>query len=306
MAENQKRSKASIYFQAVRAFAFPASAIPAITGAMLAYMQDPNYVTWWLFPFILISVVLMQAASNVISDYDDYNIGVDTKESYGGSGVLTEDLLKPKEAFRFGIILFIIAFLFGLPIIIERGWIILLLGIFGILGGFFYTAKPVGYKYVALGDLMIFLLYGPSITGGTYYALTGLFSWNAVIIGIPLGLLVVGILHSNNFRDTIHDRKANIKTFASVIGENLSKAEYIFLISGAYLIIIALIIFKVLSPWSLLVLLSLPPAIKNINAIKGVHIEDTAKIAMLDVQTAQLTLMFGVLLSISLLITKLI
>jgi hypothetical protein len=38
--------------------------------------------------------------------------------------------------------------------------------------------------------------------------------------------------------------------------------------------------------------------------IKGVKIEDTGKIAMLDAMTAQLTLMFGVLLSISLIITK--
>jgi 1,4-dihydroxy-2-naphthoate octaprenyltransferase len=61
-----------------------------------------------------------------------------------------------------------------------------------------------------------------------------------------------------------------------------------------------------LSPWSLIVFLSLPPAIKNLSLIKGVRSDNTGKIAMLDAQTAQLTLLFGVLLSISVLLTKLL
>jgi len=67
---------------------------------------------------------------------------------------------------------------------------------------------------------------------------------------------------------------------------------------------VLLVVFNVLTVWSLLVFLSLPIALKNMNMIKGVKIEDTGKIAMLDALTAQLTLMFGVLLSISIIITK--
>ena len=67
-----------------------------------------------------------------------------------------------------------------------------------------------------------------------------------------------------------------------------------------------MVAFSILPIWSLLVFLSLPIALKNMNMIKGVKIEDTGKIAMLDAMTAQLTLMFGVLLSISLIITKLV
>lgn len=298
-------SKGAVYFQALRAFSFPASLIPCLLGAMLALLYGTE-VTWWLMPFIAISLLFLHAGSNVISDVDDYKKGVDAKGTLGGSRVLPDGLLTPKEMFRFGLLLFGFAVLAGLPIILDRGMLVLWLGIVGIIGGFFYTGRPIGYKYVALGDIFIFLLYGPAIVTGTFYALTGMFFTEVLLISIPLGLLVTGILQANNLRDIINDRKANIKTLATVFGEGFAKGEYVFLIIGAYLTVILLVVFNVLSLWSLLVFLSLPIALKNMNMIKGVKIEDTGKIAMLDAMTAQLTLMFGVLLSISLVITKLV
>lgn len=298
-------SKGAVYFQALRAFSFPASLIPCLLGAMLAMLYGTS-VTWWLMPFIAISLLFLHAGSNVISDVDDYKKGVDAKGTLGGSRVLPDGLLTPKEMFRFGLLLFGFAVLFGLPIIMDRGMLVLWLGIVGIIGGFFYTGRPIGYKYVALGDIFIFLLYGPAIVTGTFYALTGMFFTEVLLISIPLGLLVTGILQANNLRDIINDRKANIKTLATVFGEGFAKGEYVFLIMGAYLTVILLVVFNVLTFWSLLVFLSLPAALKNMNMIKGVKIEDTGKIAMLDAMTAQLTLMFGVLLSISIVITKLV
>src|SRR4030095_5532888 len=301
MAQNTPKSRA--YIQAVRTFSFPASMIPCLLGAMFALLYGVN-ISWWLMPFIAVSLLLLHAGSNVISDVDDYKRGVDTTDTLGGSRVIPTGLLSAKEMTRFGLTLFFIAILIGLPIIFERGLVILWFGILGLLGGFFYTGRPIGYKYLALGDFAIFILYGPAIVAGTFFALTGTFSWVAVYASIPLGVLITGILHANNLRDIIHDRKANIKTLANVFGEGFAKAEYVFLIAGAYLTVVILVLLKVLAPWSLLVFLSLPVALKNMNMIKGIKIEDTGKIAMLDVMTAQLTLMFGVLLSISIVITK--
>lgn len=301
---NAAPSKTQVYLQAVRTFSFPASLIPCLLGAMLALLYGTE-IAWWLMPFAAISLLLLHAGSNVISDYDDYRVGVDTTATLGGSRVLPTGLLSPKEMLRFGLTLFIVAVVIGLPIIYERGLVILWFGMLGLLGGFFYTGRPVGYKYLALGDFGIFMIYGPAIVAGTFYALTGTFSWSAVYISIPLGLLVTGILQANNLRDIIHDRQANIKTLATIYGEGFAKGEYIFLIVGAYLTVAVLVFTNILSWWSLIVFLSLPVALKNMNMIKGVKIEDTGKIAMLDALTAQLTLMFGVLLSISIVITKL-
>lgn len=297
-------SKAKIWFRATRPFSFTASVIPCVLGAMLALLVSNGSLSWYLFPFILVSSVLLHAATNLVSDYFDFIKGVDTKDSFGGSGVLTEGLLQPKQVFNMGILFFALAFIIGLPIIFSRGELILILGIVGILGGFFYTGWPIGYKYVALGNVFVFILMGPLMVVGTFYALTGYYSGDVLFISLPIGCLVTGILQANNLRDIIHDQKANIKTFESVAGNGFAKGEYLFLIITAYVIVIILVALKILSPWSLLVLLSLPPAIKNMNQIKGVQVDNTSKIAMLDVQTAQLHLLFGLLLSISVLISK--
>lgn len=302
--ENITRSKASIYFQAVRAFSFPASVVPCVLGAMLALLMEPQTISWWLMPFIILSLISLHAASNVTTDFDDYNRGVDREDTLGGSRVLVEKLLKPAEMLRFGLALFGAAIFFGLPIIIERGFVLLVLGFAGIIGGYFYTAKPFSFKYRALGDILIFLMYGPAIVGGTFYALTGHFTWTSVYVSVPVGFLIVGILQANNLRDIIHDRAANIKTLATIFGNGFAKGEYIFLIVGSYLTIAVLVLTNILSAWALIVLLSLPLAIKNLEALKGVTVENTSKIAMLDAQTAQLTLVFGVLQSLSLLIYK--
>lgn len=300
----KKKTSFKIWMQAVRAFSFPASMIPCVLGIMLALLISPDASKWYLIPFIMISLILMHASSNMVSDYDDYINGVDLKESFGGSKVLTNDLLSPKQVFRGAITLYLIAVMFGLPIIFERGYIILLFGLFGILSGFFYTRRPIGFKYIALGDILFFFIYGPAIVSGTFYALTGEFNTHVLYASAPVGMLVVGILHANNMRDIIHDSNAKIKTMSNVFGITFAKGEYLFLIIGAYIVVLVLIVFRVLSPWSLLVFLSLPPAIKNMTSIRGVQVEDTSKIAMLDVQTAQLTLMFGLLLSASVLLTK--
>jgi len=301
-----KQSSAKIWFRATRPFSFTASVIPCIVGAMTALLVEGGNSLWYLFPFILVSSVLLHAATNLVSDYYDFVKGVDTKDSFGGSGVLLEELLKPRQVFNAGILFFVLAFVIGLPIILARGEVILVLGIVGILGGFFYTGWPIGYKYVALGNFFVFLLMGPLMVVGTFYALTGTYMADVLYISLPIGFLVAGILQANNLRDIIHDQKANIKTFASVAGSGYAKAEYLFLIIGAYVIVIALVLLEVLSPWSLIVLLSLPPAIKNMNQIKGVAVDNTSKIAMLDVQTAQLHMLFGLLLSVSILISKFI
>ncbi len=306
MPEDKRKNKLQIWIQAVRAFSFAATMIPCLLGIMLALLIIPDSSKWYLIPFIATSLVLIHAASNLISDYDDYKKGVDFKESYGGSRVLPDKLLTPKQVFKGSMVLYAVSITLGLPIIFERGFVILLYGLFGMLSGFFYTRRPIGFKYIALGDILFFFIYGPAIVTGTFFALTGSFNIHVLYASAPIGMLVVGILHANNMRDIIHDRNANIKTLSNIFGINFAKGEYLFLIIGAYLVVFVLIIFKVLSPWSLIVLLSLPPAIKNITSIKGVQVDDPSRIAMLDVQTAQLTLLFGVLLSISVLISKFI
>ncbi|OGC76889.1 MAG: 1,4-dihydroxy-2-naphthoate octaprenyltransferase [candidate division Zixibacteria bacterium RBG_16_50_21] len=291
--------------QAVRAFSFTASMTPVLLGGMLALTFDGE-VAWRLYPIVIICSLLYHAATNLISDYFDFKRQVDRDYTFGSSRVLVEGLLTPKQILAASWLLFGIATALGFILIAERGFPMLVLGVVGLLGGYLYTGNPVGYKYVALGDFLVFTLMGPLMVIGSYFALTGSYSSTVLFASLPIGFLVAAILHANNTRDIIHDAEAKVKTLANILGHRAAKVEYYVLVFGAYLSIIIMVFTKTISPWSLLVLLSLPPALKNIKAIAASQPGKPENIAILDVQTAQLHLLFGLLFSISLILQAII
>lgn len=287
------------WIQAVRPFTFTASMVPVFLGAALVpYLQETG--RWELLPLIAVASLLIHAATNLINEYFDYRKGVDRPDTYGGSRVLVESLLSPKKVLLGGFILFAVTAAIGLVFIAVHGWPILLLGLVGILGGFFYTAVPVGYKYLGLGDLSVFLLMGPLMVIGSFYVLTGSWQNEVLLISLPVGFLVAAILSANNLRDMKHDIQAGITSTAILLGRRAARFEYSLLVAAAYMTTFAMVAFGVLPVWSLLTLLTILPAIKNIRAAVKSRIDQPEDIAALDVQTAQVHFLFGVLLVISL------
>ena len=85
-----------------------------------------------------------------------------------------------------------------------------------------------------------------------------------------------------------------------------AKIQYYFLVGAAYVAVGAMVTMNILPIWALLVLLSLPPAIKNMKTVSNASLESTSEIAMIDIQTAQHHFLFGMLLIVGLLIAALI
>ena len=92
------------------------------------------------------------------------------------------------------------------------------LGLLGLVGGWGYTAPPLEYKFRALGLPLVFLLMGPLMVVGAYFAVTGEFDWAAVWVSVPVGLLVTAILHGNEWRDIGEDARAGSRTFSIRVG----------------------------------------------------------------------------------------
>ena len=295
--------KLSTWIQAIRPFAFPASLIPVFIGAALAFIE-PFRASWILFPLVLVCTLLFHSGTNAISEYFDFKKGLDRSYTFGSSRVLVDGLIGPREVLIVGYVLFGIGFLFGLILVFARGWPILALGIIGLLGGIFYSARPIGYKYLGLGDIMVFLLMGPLMVGGTYFALTGALNHKVIYVSLPVALLVSAILNANNIRDIKYDRQAKIKTLEIILGYKTAKREYFFLLSAAYLSVMIMIAAGVLSLWSALTFLSLPLALKNMAIAKRSREGKPDEIVTLDVKTAKLHFLFGLLLFISIILGK--
>lgn len=302
----EKRSKMSLIMQGVRPFSFSASVVPMLVGAMYAWAYYEGEIIWWLLPVVFIAGVLLHSGTNLVSEYFDLKKGVDREDTFGSSRVLVEGHLDPKVLLNAGYLCFALGFLLGMILVYVHGLPILYLGLVGIAGGIFYTGKPIGFKYLALGDIGVFILMGPLMVIGSYFCITGHYTNELIWLSLPVALLVTGILHANNIRDIMHDSEAGIKTLAMMMGITLSKIDYYVLLLGAYLSVALMVAFNMLSLWTLLVFLSLPVAIKNMKDISKAEVEKPKEIAMMDIRTAQLHMQFGLLFSIGLALTAII
>ena len=283
-----------VWLQAMRAFSFTASIIPVLIGAAWA-LQTTYPVRWGVLPLFVLSALLIHAGTNLISDYYDFKKGVDKDYTFGSSGVLTSDQLTPEQIKKGAWLMFGLAFVIGLGIVFLRGWPIFILGVLGIMAGWFYTANPVGYKYVGFGDLFVALFMGVLLVMGSHFALTGIMDLTALWISLPISLLVIAILHGNNVRDIQHDAEAGIKTMAIALGHRKSQYYYYALVAGAYILVGIMIVSGLLSGWSCLVALSFPLAFRNIKMMRSSVPDQPKDIAMMDIVTAQLHLAFGLL-----------
>jgi 1,4-dihydroxy-2-naphthoate octaprenyltransferase len=298
-AVQQTKVALKVWLQAIRVFSLTASIIPVLVGAALAFYMNEDVLWQWL-PVVAFCSVLLHAGTNLVSDYFDYNKGVDKDYTYGSSRVIVENLLGPRAVLAGGLVCFAVGCGLGLALVAFRGWPMLALGLVGLLGGWFYTAGPLGFKYMGLGDLYVFILMGPLMVIGSFFALTGRYENSVLIASMPIGCLVAGILSANNLRDIKHDGEAGVRTTAGLLGVTAAKIEYILLLFTAYVSVIAMMAVSILPVWSALVFLTLPLAVKNTKAARNHDLNRPHDIAFLDVRTAQLHLTFGLLLCLSL------
>ena len=294
------RTQISLWVQAIRPFAFPATIVPIIVAIAWALFNNVGVIYWELIPVILIAGILFHTGTNLVGEYFDYKKGVDRPETFGSSRILVDGLMKPKTVLYGGYASFALGFALGLILVAYHGYPMLILGIIGLIGGMFYTGTPFGYKYVALGDLFVYLMFGPLMVIGANFALTGIIDYNLFLISIPVGCLVASILIANNLRDIKHDKVAGITTTAVLLGAKATKIEYIAIVALAYVSVIVMAASGFIPLWTLLVLVSLKPAIDNIKMIAAADQSNPHAIMMGDVKSAQLHLLFGVLYTIGL------
>jgi 1,4-dihydroxy-2-naphthoate octaprenyltransferase len=287
-----------MWVQAIRPFSFTASIVPVLLGAALASTQGAFHPG--LFVLTIVGALAIQGAANLFSDYFDYRGGYDTADSFGSSGVLTRGILQPSEVFLGGLVLLMASAAVGLYLAALRGAPILVLGVLGVLGAYFYSGRPLAYKYRALGDPMIFLLFGPLMALGSYYVQARVLEAAPILYALPIGCLVTAILHINNIRDIRSDGRGGGMTVARALGLRGSKALLYGLLITAYALLIAGIFAGTFVRTSALALLSAPLSWTLARRVRDAA--DPRDLVSLDVATAQVHLVFGLLLVIGVLL----
>ncbi len=250
-----------IWWLAIRPRTLPAAASGVLMGSALAWHDG----LFQLLPALaaLFVALLLQTGSNVANDVYDFERGADAADRHGPLRVTQAGLLSPTQVKQGMLIIFGLAALCGLYLAYIRGWGIILIGIAAIISAIAYTGGPFPLGYYGLGDLFVFIFFGLVAVTGTYYVQVGFVSTAAWWMSIPIGLIITAILVVNNLRDIDNDRATDKHTLAVIMGEKATKAEYVFCLSIAYLILPILVVLKIVPIATLLAWLSLPIAVKS-------------------------------------------
>ena len=255
-----------------RAYSLTTSSFSVVLGTVLAVFVGKASFHGLHFLLALVAMVTLHISANILSDIYDFRKGIDTEALPGGGGIVY-DLITIRQAKLWIAATFLIGGGIGLYLTLAVSMTVLWIGLAGIALGFLYPAMGHGLKYHALGDLCVFLVFGILGTLGAWAVQTGGFSWFPMLCGIPSSLLVVAILHVNNWRDIERDAEVGAQSVASVIGDRASYAYFYVLVFGAYLLTALLVAAPYFSGQQVpslpvsclfLLLLSIPQAVKLI------------------------------------------
>ena len=285
------------WFMVTRPWGYALSIMPAALAVAYVFFENsvtPLDVNWWYGILAVIASPILQAGGNMMSDYYDYKNNVDRKETYGSSRMLVNKQFQPREVYWFSISMMVIGNIIGIYLLLNTSWHLLWIGLAGIIGSYFYFFM----KYRALGDLNIFIIYGQLISLGTYLVMTNALSWKMLLVAAAPGFLIVNVLHANNTRDIKHDSVAKIKTAAMHLGIKGSIIYYTVFTYGAYLLIGLCVVFGIQHWATLIIFISFPMALKLIKQMRTADKEKPENIQRLDEGTAQLVMVYMLLLVI--------
>ena len=258
----------AFWYAVFRAVTLPLSVFSVVLAGAMALVNGRFDAP--LFLLCAIGAALAHAGANAVSDYFDLKNGVDLPWALSSHlGALASERTDPDLVRSAALACFVGVALVGVVLVTIVGWPVVLFGLAGLAGGYFYTGGPVNYKYRAMGELWLGLLMGPMTAMGTYYVLSRGWDWSVFFLSFGLGLLISSVSLVNNLRDLPDDRAAMIRTLPMKLGIVGTKNLYYLLIGGSYLAALAAIGFD-LRMWPVLAVFgSLPQARRAIAALRS-------------------------------------
>lgn len=213
------------WVNAARPKTLTASIIPFLAGTALAATEGVA-IQWNLLLCALMSALCIQTGTHLINDAVDFAKGTDTPERIGPLRAIHCGIATERQVYCLGMTFFALAFLFGIPLIVNGGPLIAIILLASMLAGYFYTAGTYPLAYCGLGDPFVLLFYGWIATFAAYWLQTGQINLKGFLLGTQIGLLCTSIIIVNNFRDMSSDAKSGKNTLAVIFGELFTRIEF--------------------------------------------------------------------------------
>jgi 1,4-dihydroxy-2-naphthoate octaprenyltransferase len=217
------------YIRATRLPFLTGSLMPVALVAALAFWRGA-WGGFFYFFLTVLGVAGLHTGGNLINDYYD-SFGSDPINRFatpfsGGSRVIQEGELSAETVRNLAYACLGLGVVCGLVLMYYgRPWVALL-GLFGLAAAYLYSASPVQLMSRGLGEFTIFLAFGPILTLGAYYALTGRVTPEGFYVGLPLAFLITAILWINEFPDLEADTTADKDHLVARLGLRRSRQVY--------------------------------------------------------------------------------
>ena len=291
----------------IRALRLPflsASILPFVFGSLIK-SDNFNFSGFFLG---LIAVAATHLSANLINDYADSKSGADWQDLnfykfFGGSKLIQEKILPERFYLRAAVIFALIASLCVVLLsFFLKSLFVLFIYLAIIILSWSYSEKPLQFSYHRLGEIFIFILFGPALVMGGYFIQTGIFpDLRSFLASVPFGLFTTAILFANEVPDFLDDKKAGKLNWVSISGPNQAFLLYYLLMIMAFSAILLNVSLGYFKPWALLAFIFILPAAKAGIILKNypddkARLVNSSKLTIAAQTLASLVLIAGVII----------
>jgi len=202
---------------AARPKTLPAAVVPVWVGCVLGWKLEGMF-SIGLMLATLIGAMAIQVATNFFNDALDAEKGADTEKRLGPQRVTASGALGKKEVYMAAGGTLFLAAICGVLLVAVRGPVMLWIGVPSLFLAYGYTGGPWPLAYKGLGEIFVVLFFGVVAVCGTVFVQLGEWRWEAVVLGLLVGLLSAVLITINNLRDEEEDRSTGKGTLVARFG----------------------------------------------------------------------------------------
>ena len=293
------------YIKALRLPFLAGSIVPVILGSMLALTE--NSFSFGLLLVCSAGMAGLHMGANLINDYFDNRgsdpVNVRITPFSGGSRAIQDDHVPPGIVLMMALLCFAVGVGVGIWLIWTGRPLVIPIGLLGLGAAWAYSAPPFQLMCRGWGEVVIFFAFGPLVTLGTYYVMTGSLSWSAFVLGTPQGFFIAAVIWINQFPDYEADRKTGKRNLVVRLGPARARYLYCAIMVSGFVSVLFLVKGTGLPPLILISFIAFPLAFKAMRILWRQYLLHTG-IVPAQALTIQTLIAHGLLLATGMVISR--